>query len=125
MNPDHPDVNLERHIERKISKFLNDLAPHRREGAAKLCNFVTSQLDYNNLQKGIVHKFEKDIWRGKRPTIHFLNQAVNAALRKIRREVYAKELNELYVSEFGAQLVVSLRSICRYFDPLAKCWKRA
>lgn len=127
MRDDHLEINLERHIEKKISRFLERLEPRsRRNDAENVCKFVTRHVNYPELQRGIVHKFNRDVRRGKNPNIYFLNEKMNVVLRKIQREVRGRDqFSETYVVELGGQLVLSLRSICRFFDPLAKCWKRA
>lgn len=123
---DYPLIDIQREIEKKVSRKLKGLDHDQRLVAQRIVDGVTSQVIFDNVSTAINHKYSKDLWAGKRPNIHFFNEGVNAALDKIFNRIKRRQqMRETQTAEFVDQLTASFRSICRRMDPLAKCWKQS
>jgi len=120
-----PDVDFEREVEKRIAKRLNKLDQGQREAFELITKRVLSHLDFASMREDIQHKYHQDLMRGKNPNVFFYFEGVNKALNKIENRVVRRKSSrwtEQEVAEFSYQVSYSLRSVCRRFDPMARCW---
>lgn len=119
------EVDVEREVQKRISKKAAKLAPELRETFIEIVEAPLSALNADAVSKNFDNHYKRMITQGKNPVPDLFFEFINGLTQQVSNYVRRNpRLKADAITLYKYQISLSSRSICRIFHPGADCWKK-
>lgn len=126
MKQKFPVIDVEREIQKRISRVASKLPHDRRETFVSIAEAPLSALNSDKVSEHFTNHFKRMAVAGKNPTPDMFYEFLNSLTRRVAGYVMRNpNLDSTKAAVYKYQISVSSRSICRIFHPGADCWNKS